>query len=92
MTIKATDTVYAHPTPSPNAAFISREAPGSKGVVMRGPVSAGGVSFWKVAFYNDLTGWIDQGGLAATSPTAPTLSFHASPGGIAPGASSTLSC
>ena len=34
MTIKATDTVYAHPTPSPNAAFIGREAPGSKGVVI----------------------------------------------------------
>ena len=91
MTIKATDTVYAHPTPSPNAAFIGSAAPGTKGVVIGGPVSAGAATLWKVAFYNDLTGWFDQVGLAAASPTAPTLSFHASPRDIAPGASSTLS-
>ena len=91
MTVTASGTIYARPTPSPNAALIGREAPGSKGVVIRGPVSAGGTTFWRVAFYDDLTGWTDQGGLAAASPTAPTLSFHASPGGVAPGASSTLS-
>jgi hypothetical protein len=77
MTIKATDTVYAHPTPSPNAAFIGSEAPGSEGVVIGGPVSAGGATFWRVAFYDDLTGWTGQYGLAAASPTAPTLSFYA---------------
>ena len=93
MTIKATDTVYARPTPSPNATLIGHETPGNQGVVIGGPVSAGGIrfTFWKVAFYDDLTGWVYQGGLAAASPTAPTLSFRASPGGIPPGASSTLS-
>ena len=40
MTIKATGKVYARPTPSPNAALIGGEAPGSKGVVIGGPVSA----------------------------------------------------
>ena len=91
MTIKATDTVYARSAASPNAAFVGDEAPGSEGVVIGGPVSAGGTAFWRVAFYDDLTGWTGQGGLAAASPGAPTLSFHASPRGIAPGASSTLS-
>ena len=45
MTIKATDTVYAHPTPSPNAAFIGSAAPGTKGVVIGGPVSAGAATY-----------------------------------------------
>ena len=35
MTIKATATVYVYPTPSPNAAFIGREALGSEGVHWR---------------------------------------------------------
>ena len=48
-------------------------------------------TWWKVAFDDDLTGWTYQGGLAAASPNAPTLSFSASPAYIAPGASSTLS-
>ena len=49
------------------------------------------VTWWQVAFNDDLTGWTYQSGLAAASPTAPTLSFSANPVGIAPGASSTLS-
>jgi hypothetical protein len=47
MTIKATDTLYARSAPSPNAAFIGGEAPGSEGVVIGGPVSAGRTTFWE---------------------------------------------
>ena len=71
--------------------MIGSEAPGNQGVVIGGPVGAGTSTFWEVAFNDNLTGWVYQGSLALAAPTAPTLSFSASPGAIALGASSTLS-
>jgi hypothetical protein len=91
MTVAATGTLYAYPTPSPNASAIGSEASGNQGVVIGGPVSAGTATLWEVAFNDNLTGWAYQSSLGLASPTAPTLSFSAGPGGIAPGASSTLS-
>src|SRR5271165_3711630 len=90
MTVKAKGTLYVYPTPTTTASAIGSEAPGEQGVVNGGPTSDL-ITWWKVAFNNNLTGWIYQGDLAAVSPTAPTLLLSASPVGIAPGASSTLS-
>jgi hypothetical protein len=90
MTVAATSTVYAHPTPTPGTDVIGSEAPGSRGVIIGGPVSKS-YTFWKVTFNDNLTGWTGEGSLAAATPTAPTLMFSAIPAGIAPGASSTLS-
>jgi hypothetical protein len=89
-TVKATSTVYGHPAPSMSTSVIGEEAPGDQGVVIAGPASST-YTWWKVEFNNNLTGWFVQGNLAAVSPTAPTLVFSASPGGIAAGDSSTLS-
>ena len=90
MTVPATETVYAHPTPSTKMPQIGAEAKGNQGAVIGGPVSGKNI-WWQVAFDDDLTGWVVQSGLAAVSPTAPTLWLSASPVSIAPGASSTLS-
>ena len=90
-TVAAAGTVYPYPTPSWSASAIGAEASGSQGVVIGGPVGAGAATFWEVAFNDNLTGWAYQGSLALASPTAPTLSFSASPAYITPGASSTLS-
>ena len=84
-------TTYVHSTPTPNISAIGSEVSGNQGVVVGGPVSAGAATWWQVAFDDDLKGWTIQSGLAAVSPTAPTLSFSASPGRVARGASSTLS-
>src|SRR5208283_1659143 len=62
-----------------------------------GPTSANFLTWWQVAFNDDLAGWTFQSGptyatgLAAASPNAPTLTFSANPPSVAPGASSTLS-
>src|SRR5271166_3825506 len=88
-TNSGTTSVYA--TPTPNMSAIGFEASGNQGVVIGGPVSAGAATWWQVAFDDDLTGWATQSGLAAVSPTAPTLTFSAYPPNVAPGASSTLS-
>jgi hypothetical protein len=90
MTVAATGTIYASPTPSPNTSLVGSEAEGNQGVVIGGPVS-NSYTWWEVAFDDDLTGWVVQSAVAAASPNAPTLMFSASPEGIAPGASSTLS-
>jgi hypothetical protein len=99
MTVKATGSLslYVWSTPSSGTSAIGVEALGNQGVVIDGPVSANFLTWWKVAFNNDLTGWTFQSGptypsgLAAVSPMAPTLSFSADPVGVALGASSTLS-
>jgi hypothetical protein len=91
MTVAATGTAYANPTPSTSSAAIGSEALGNQGVVIAGPVSGNSLTWWKVAYDDDLTGWTVQGSLAAASPTEPTLSFSANPVSIATGASSTLS-
>ena len=96
MTVVATGKVYAYSTPSNSTSAIGSEALGKRGTVIDGPASANSLTWWKVSFNDDLIGWTRQSGptyigLAAASPTAPTLSFSAHPRGIAPGASSTLS-
>jgi hypothetical protein len=90
MTVAATATVYATPTPTPSTPAIGSEAAGNQGTVIGGPRS-NEYTWWKVAFDDDLTGWISQADVAAVSPTAPTLIFSSSPSSVAPGASSTLS-
>jgi hypothetical protein len=90
MTVAATETVYAHPTPSTKISQIGAEAQGNQGTIIGGPVSGKNI-WWQVAFDDDLTGWVVQSGLAAVSPTAPTLWLSASPLSVASGASSTLS-
>ena len=84
-------TTMVYSTPTPNMSAIGFEASGNQGVVIGGPVSAGAATWWQVAFDDDLTGWATQSGLAAVSPTAPTLTFSAYPPSVAPGASSTSS-
>jgi hypothetical protein len=91
MTVAATRApIFAFPTPSPNATAIGSEAQANEGVVIGGPVSNAS-TWWKVAFDDDLTGWVVQNALAAASSNAPTLTFSAKPGAIAARASSTLS-
>src|SRR5580658_3558506 len=90
MTVAGTTAVYPTPTPTPGAPVIGEEAQGNRGTVIGGPASEG-YTWWRVAFDDDLTGWIIQSSLAAVSPTAPTLVFGANPRSIASGASSTLS-
>jgi hypothetical protein len=90
MTVAATATVYAAPTPTPSTPAIGSEAAGNQGTVIGGPMS-NEYTWWKVAFDDDLTGWISQADVAPVSPTAPTLIFSSSPSSVAPGASSTLS-
>src|SRR5208282_2283828 len=89
-TVAAIGLVYVWSTPTPNISAIGSEASGNQGVVIGGPAS-NGFTWWQVAFNDNLTGWVYQSGVAPMSPNAPTLSFSASPWGIAPGASSTLS-
>jgi hypothetical protein len=84
-TVKATGTIYLSPAPKRGAPVIGSEAPGNRGVIIGGPASDS-YTWWKVAFDDDLTGWIYQSGVTAASPTAPTLRFSANPGYIAPGA------
>ena len=93
MTVAAaakTGATSVYSTPTPNMSAIGFEASGNQGVVIGGPVSAGAATWWQIAFDDDLTGWTTQSGLAAVSPTAPTLTFSANPPSVAPGASSTL--
>jgi hypothetical protein len=96
MTVKAKSNTYIYSTPSDSTSPIGIEALGNQGWVIGGPVSANTLTWWKVAFNDDLTGWTFQSGptypsgLEAASPKAPTLSFSASPLSIAPGGSSTL--
>ena len=75
MRIKAIDPVYMHSAPSPNAAFIGDQTPGSEGVVIGGPVSAGTATLWKVAFSDDFTGWTLSAGLKETQRGAPYVQF-----------------
>ena len=82
-TVAAEGAVYAYPTSSLSKPPIGFEAPGNQGVVIGGPAS-NGFTWWKVAFNDNLTGWVYQSGLALASPTAPTLSFSASPSGHRP--------
>ena len=91
MTAATTRTLYAWSTPSTGTKAIGGEAQGNQGAVIGGPRSANSMTWWKVAFDDDLTGWTFQSGLAAASPTAPIVSLGANPPRIAPGASSTLS-
>src|SRR5271165_1076103 len=97
MTVASTGTTYVWSTPSTSTSAIGVEALGNEGTVIGGPASANGLTWWQVAFADDLTGWAFQSGptyqngLAPASPTAPTLSFSANPPSVAPGASSTLS-
>ena len=90
-TVAAAGTLYVFPTPTPGTPVIGSEASGNQGVVIGGPVSAGTVTFWEVAFNDNLTGWVYQSALALASPTAPTLSFSANPSGMARGDSSMMS-
>jgi hypothetical protein len=90
MTVAGTIAVYPTPTPTPGAPVIGEEAQGNRGTVIGGPASEG-YTWWRVAFDDDLTGWIIQSSLAAVSPTAPILVLGANPRSIASGASSTLS-
>src|SRR5271165_4786759 len=93
MTVTARSTTYVWSTPSTSTSAIGVEALGNQGVVIGGPVSANFLTWWQVAFNNDLTGWTYQSGptypsgLAPASPTAPTLSISANPLSVAPGAS-----
>jgi hypothetical protein len=96
MTVASTGTTYVYSTPSTGTPPIGGEALGNQGAIVGGPVSANGLTWWQVAFDDDLTGWTYQSGptyvgLAAALPKAPSLTFGASPGSIALGASSTLS-
>jgi hypothetical protein len=90
MTVKAANTIYLSPTPTPGTPVIGSEAPGNKGVVIGGPAS-NSYTWSKVAFDDNLTGWISQSAVAPASPSAPILIFSANLADIAPGASSTLS-
>jgi hypothetical protein len=96
MTVATTGTLYVWSTPSNSTSPIGGEALGNQGAVVGGPVSANGLTWWQVVFGDDLTGWTYQSGptyvgLAAASPTAPTLTFGANPQSIARSDSSTLS-
>ena len=82
-------TIPVYPSPTSNISAIGSEANGNEGVVIGGPVS-NSPTWWQVAFDDDLTGWVNQAGLAAASPNAPNLTFNANPPSVAPGASSTL--
>ena len=88
--VATSGTTLVYSTPTPNMPVIGGEASGNEGMVIGGPVS-NSATWWQVAFDDDLTGWVSQGGLAAASPNAPTLTFSANPPSVAPGASSTLS-
>jgi hypothetical protein len=90
MTVAAVGTIYASPTPTPGALVIGSEAPGNQGVVIGGPAS-NSYTWWKVAFNDNLTGWVVQSAVAPPSPNAPILTFSANLPYIATGASSTLS-
>jgi hypothetical protein len=90
MTVATTGAVYPTATPTPGTPAIGEEAQGNQGTVIGGPAS-NGYTWWQVAFDDNLTGWTSQSSLAAVSPTAPLLTFGASPWFIASGASSTLS-
>jgi hypothetical protein len=95
MTVNTTGTLYVWSTPTSSTPAIGVEAQGNQGFVIGGPVSANSITWWEVSFDDDLTGWTYQSGptyigLAAVSPTAPTLSFSVNPTYIAPGASATL--
>ena len=57
MTAATSGTIYAAPTPTPGTPMIGSEASGNQGVVIGGPASNG--SKWKVAFNNNLTGWVN---------------------------------
>jgi hypothetical protein len=91
MTVASTGATYVYSTPSKSTPPIGVEALGNQGAVVGGPASANGLTWWQAVFNDDLTGWTVQTGLAAVSPTAPTLMIGASPGSIVSGASSTLS-
>jgi hypothetical protein len=96
MTVATTGTLHVWSTPSRGMKAIGVEAQGNKGTIIGGPASANWLTWWQVSFNNDLIGWTYQSGpthigLAAASPTAPTLLLSANPASIAPGASSTLS-
>ena len=82
MTVASTGTTYVYATSSKSTPPIGGEAQGNQGAVVGGPVSANGLTWWQVAFDDDLTGWTYQSGptyvgLAAASPKAPTLTFGA---------------
>ena len=57
MTVRAKSKTYVWSTPSTHRSAIGVEALGNQGVVIGGPVSANSLTWWKVAFYDDLTGW-----------------------------------
>src|SRR5271166_6166289 len=63
-TVAAAGTLFAYPTPSQGASAMGVEASGNQGVVIGGPVSAGTITFWEVAFNDNLTGWAYQSSLA----------------------------
>jgi hypothetical protein len=90
MIVATTGTTYVYSTPSKSAPLIGEEAQGNQGTVVGGPAS-NEQTWFQVVFDDDLTGWTYQTGLAAVSPTAPTIVIGASPGSIASVASSTLS-
>ena len=97
MTVEATNNLSVWATASNSTKAIGVEAQGNQGTIIGGPVSADSLTFWRVSFNDDLTGWTyqasakTQSGLAEASSTAPTLSFSAGPTSITAGASSTLS-
>jgi len=88
-TVAATGTIYVVPTPTAGTPVIGSEASGNQGVVIGGPASST-YTWWKVAFDDNLTGWVVQSTVAAASPNAPILIFSAKPEYIATGASTTL--
>jgi hypothetical protein len=90
MAVATTANIDPYSTPTPGTPVIGSEAAGNQGMVIGGPASDT-YTWWQVAFDDDLTGWVYQTGLTPVPPTGPTLTFSASPAGIASGASSTLS-
>ena len=92
MTVAATGTIYAYSTPSKSTSAIGFEASGNQGVVIGGPASANAVTWWQVAFNDDLTGWTYQSGPRGSHHQRRRHSRSARIlASVAPGASSTLS-
>ena len=89
-TVTPTGLIYLRSAPLSSAAAIGSEPLGARGVVINGPTVSGITTYFQVAFSDNLTGWIYQGVIAAASPSAPILSFGASPASFGAGASTTL--
>ena len=86
---------YVWSTPSTSTSAIGVEALGNQGVVIGGPVSANRLTWWQVAFDDDLTGWAFQSGPTYQRPRGRIANgadalVQRESSSVAPGASSTL--